>query len=322
MELQLHATPQSSDAKNSFEFTGAGSDLFLVILRNLLLSFFTAGIYYPWARTNIRRFIWNHTSLDGIPFEYHGTGEELFRSYIKVLGVYVLFAILSKVTADNLTLNTLVSLTLLLSFLGFIPFAVFGIHSYRITRTSYRGLRFHVDRSVRSSFVKNFYLRFILSYVTLGLYFPFLTNYIWESLIKASSYGDLKFDYKGRGGEFFWLQFTNFIGIILTLGLFMPWAILRKYRYLLLHTTIDSAKLHLKVTGMQIGFIGILNVLLVPLTLGLAYPFVQVYSLKALLSNLVLDGNIDLAAIKAAKSDASSALGETGGDVFDVDMGI
>ena len=50
--------------------------LLWLLLRNLLLTIITVGIYRFWAKTRVRQFFWRHTKLLGDRLEYLGTGGE------------------------------------------------------------------------------------------------------------------------------------------------------------------------------------------------------------------------------------------------------
>src|ERR1041385_8862991 len=64
-------------------FNGRVGELYGIYFRNLLLSILTLGIYRFWAKTRWRRYLWSHLTLLGEPFEYSGTGKELFIGFLK-----------------------------------------------------------------------------------------------------------------------------------------------------------------------------------------------------------------------------------------------
>jgi uncharacterized membrane protein YjgN (DUF898 family) len=102
---------------------------------------FTLGIYRFWLTTDIRRYLWSNTKLAGESIEYAGTAYELLLGFLIALAVlmplYAGFFLLSLAPG-----NLWSSLGLLiLIFLG--QFAVYQARRYRLTRTIYRGVRFH-----------------------------------------------------------------------------------------------------------------------------------------------------------------------------------
>ncbi|MBL7947284.1 MAG: DUF898 family protein, partial [Flavobacteriales bacterium] len=66
-------------------FKGQGGDLFIVLIVNMLLTFITLGLYYPWAKARKLSWYYEHTELDGHPFHFHGKGEEMFKGFIKAI---------------------------------------------------------------------------------------------------------------------------------------------------------------------------------------------------------------------------------------------
>ena len=70
-------------------YDGRLGDLYRIFFLNLLLTVLTLGIWRFWARTRLRRHVWQHLSLDGQRLEYTGTGGELFRGFLLALLVIV-----------------------------------------------------------------------------------------------------------------------------------------------------------------------------------------------------------------------------------------
>lgn len=73
-----------------FRFHGTGGELFVLILKNLFFTVCTLGIYAAWAKAARRQFIWNNTEISGQRLSFTGTGLELFKGYLKLLGLYLL----------------------------------------------------------------------------------------------------------------------------------------------------------------------------------------------------------------------------------------
>jgi uncharacterized membrane protein YjgN (DUF898 family) len=84
----LPANPAES---HPFSFHGRGSSFFALVLKNMLLTLVTLGIYAPWAKTERRRYLWQNIEIAGHRLLYHGTGRELFIGYVKVVLGYVVF---------------------------------------------------------------------------------------------------------------------------------------------------------------------------------------------------------------------------------------
>ncbi len=82
-------------------FTGTGSNLFIVCLVNILLTIITLGIYTPWAICKISKWRAQNTLVDGKQSDFVGTGGSLFVFYlvhlmilpILTLGIYYFYGI-------------------------------------------------------------------------------------------------------------------------------------------------------------------------------------------------------------------------------------
>ena len=71
-----------------FVFHGKGWPFFKICLVNLILSIITLGIYLPWAFVRSRRYIYEHTELNGVRFGYNATGGVFFVSWL-LIGVFM-----------------------------------------------------------------------------------------------------------------------------------------------------------------------------------------------------------------------------------------
>jgi uncharacterized membrane protein YjgN (DUF898 family) len=294
-----------------FEFDGSAPQLFMLFLKNLILTVATLGLYYPWARTRLREFMWHHTKLDEMRFQYTGTGQELAKGYVKVLLIYAAWLLINRLTGDHSLLPWLSLLMLVAVFFWLIPLATFYGHRYRMSRTRYRGLHFNVDSDLLRKYQITHATTLLLSFLTLGLLLPVCNHRNYAGLVRATSFGNRKFHYSGKDGEYAFVVFTNIVLIICTLGLFWPWAILRKERYKIEHTTFDQASFELNLRGFELISIALLQIFVLPLTLGLALPWIEVFTMRKLLSGLMLEGNIDFSSITAAPRADNDATGDS-----------
>jgi uncharacterized membrane protein YjgN (DUF898 family) len=90
---EVAATGEAPGSR-AFQFYGTAETLFPIFIRNLLLSIVTLGVYSFWARSEFRRYLLSHLELAGERFEYHGTGRELFRGFLRALPVLVVLGAL------------------------------------------------------------------------------------------------------------------------------------------------------------------------------------------------------------------------------------
>ena len=133
-------------------FDGRRGALGALMLRNLLFSILTLGIYRFWGRTHVRRFVWRHTALLDDALEYLGTGGELFIGFLiavaVLLPVFAAYSLLQFLFADDpghalLVLEALYYLVLFF----LIQIAIHRMRRYRLTRTAWRGVRFGLGGS-------------------------------------------------------------------------------------------------------------------------------------------------------------------------------
>ncbi|SMF17065.1 YjgN family protein [Pseudobacteriovorax antillogorgiicola] len=314
-------TPPSMQQSN-FKYHGTGSELGLLILKNVFLTLITIGLYYPWGKTALRKYLWSHTSLDGHRFQFTGTGKEIFIGYLKVLGVYVSFVILNVATRSHTMLNGIIGFGFFLLFLWALPYLAFGSHRYVMSRTKLRGVSFRVDASQQKSIIRLFYKNFLFSVLSLGLYIPVLQFQLAQGLIRATRYGDKPFHQDGKAKDEWIISITNILGMIFTAYLYTPWAIVRKLRYRLRHVRIDDARLETSITGLGLLGVMLLSLLGTILTLGVAAPWIKTFINAYFLKHISLVGNINYDETMMVKSSGGDASGDAGSDVFDVDMGV
>src|SRR6202035_4584402 len=153
-------------------FTGLGRGFRKLIVRGALLQVVTAGIYRFWLTTDARRFLWANTEIGGDSLEYSGTAMELFLGFLIAIALLVPVYVLLFVGSLELGLVSQLS-----SMGAFAFLAVFGQYAYsrarryRLTRTVFRGIRFHQSGSALS-----YALRALSWWIaigtTLGLAYP------------------------------------------------------------------------------------------------------------------------------------------------------
>jgi uncharacterized membrane protein YjgN (DUF898 family) len=164
----------------------------------------TLGTYRFWLNTDIRRFLWSNTVLADESFEYTGTARELLLGFL--FAIAVLVPINAALFAASLNLGVLGQLSsviafVLLAVLG--QFAIYRARRYRLTRTIYRGVRFHQGGSGwRYAACALFWWAMIA--LTLGLAYPFAQSRLERFKMRYTFFGDLPGRFVGSGwGLFF-----------------------------------------------------------------------------------------------------------------------
>ena len=78
-----------------FKFHGSGGTLFGIVFINTILTFVTLGFYYPWARAKLLKYLYSETEFNGNRFEFHGTGKEMFKGFLKVIAILIVVYIVA-----------------------------------------------------------------------------------------------------------------------------------------------------------------------------------------------------------------------------------
>src|SRR6266436_3369515 len=125
-------------------FLGDRSDYWRLMIRGAALQAITLGIYRFWLFTDMRRFLWASTEVEGESFEYTGTAVELLLGFLMAIGILVpVYALLFVASLELGILSILSGTVAFVVLAGFGQYAVYRARRYRLTRTVFRGLRFH-----------------------------------------------------------------------------------------------------------------------------------------------------------------------------------
>ncbi|PPD04082.1 MAG: hypothetical protein CTY36_07265 [Methylocystis sp.] len=204
--------PESSD----IVFTGDNDEFRDLLRKGALLEIVTFGFYRFWLATKIRQHLWSHTVLDGDAFAYLGTARELLIGFlfaIAILAPLYLASFLLGVEAERA--QSFASSVFGVFFLTFWQFAVYRARRYRLHRTAWRGLRFHMDGSGVSYALRAMGWGFV-SVVTLGLALPWMQAALERYKMRHTYYGDLRGDFIATGGSFFKQGWLLWIGAAFT----------------------------------------------------------------------------------------------------------
>lgn len=196
-----------------------------LLVRGALLLMVTLGIYRFWLNTDVRRYLWANTEVAGETLEYTGTPLELLLGFL--VAVAILVPVYVGFFLAALDLGTLGQLSGVIAFaaLGVLgQYAVFRARRYRLTRTIYRGLRFHQTGSAWLYALKAS-LWWILTGFTLGLAYPFQMASLERYKMRHTFYGDLAGRFDGSGFRLFLRGVPMWIAVMapiaLTIGVFI-----------------------------------------------------------------------------------------------------
>jgi uncharacterized membrane protein YjgN (DUF898 family) len=181
-------------------FCGEGRPFRRLVARGAVLLMLTLGIYRFWLITDIRSFLWSHSEVDGDTFEYAGTARELLIGFLMAVAILlplnVAFFIVTLGFGNGAGLLALP----LLALLG--PYAVFRARRFRLSRTVYRGVRFHQTGSAWRYAICAV-LWWTLTFITIGLAYPFAQARLERFKMRHTHFGNLAGRFEGSGWRLF-----------------------------------------------------------------------------------------------------------------------
>jgi uncharacterized membrane protein YjgN (DUF898 family) len=300
-----------------FSFHGTGGALFGIYVVNIILNFLTLGIYHFWGTVKIRNYLYSEFELLGERFAYHGTGWELFIGWLKAMAIIIAgLTIINLLSVLNPAFNLLIFPVLILV----IPFARVGARRYRMSRSSWQGIRF----SFRGRFGKALGLYFngiVLSIVTLGIYIPFFHVRMQNFWRNFSYFGNTPFRYDGKGSNLLGAYLLCVLLTLPTLGICWFWYRAKLWRYDWEHTRFEGVRFRSTVTGGGLLALKLVNLLLLVFTLALALPWTIVRTIKFRLRHHDMEGSVDLEKIEQDARSAG-AMGEGLLDQMDIGGGL
>ena len=319
-QSQFQGQPPNEVKNWRLVFRGQGDALFGIYIVNLLLTLLTLGIYYFWGKVKVRNYTYSQTEFEGDRFAYHGTGKELLIGWLKailILGLLLglFFAIVAAAPGAAELLSNLYSA---LFYMVLLPIAIVGSRRYRLSRTSWRGIRFSF-RGHAEALINIFVRDSILTGLTLGIYYPYFQNHLRKFLVSNVYFGNRGFDYDGEGGDLWRIYAVGIFFTICTLGVYYFWFSASKARYYWERTTFSGSRGLSTVTGWNLAKLKIGNLLLIVFTLGLGYPWTVVRSLRFDMDNIHFYGSLDLNVIQQ-EAMAASATGEGFTEMLDAGM--
>jgi uncharacterized membrane protein YjgN (DUF898 family) len=195
--------PPPPPAPVRLRFTGSESDYWRLMIRGAMLEGITLGIYRFWLYTDMRRFLWAATRVAGDTPDYTGTAAELLIGFLVAIGILVpIYAALFFLSLE-LGFSTQAG-----PLIAFLVLAVFGQYAgyrarrYRLTRTVFRGLRFHQTGSA-IGYAARATLWWIPIVLTLGLAWPWAAANLERFKMRNTFYGNLGGAFAGSGAMLF-----------------------------------------------------------------------------------------------------------------------
>lgn len=323
METVLPYQTPSDPKEYRLEFFGKGSEYFSIMIINWLLTLITLGLYYPWARAKKLQYIYGQTSLNDERFHFSGTGQEMFRGFIKLILFYLITIAIYIVLMRFASIPFFAILFLYAVVIAVIPYAIHGAYRYRMSRTTYRGIRFGY-RGDRQELAQNFYKWFLLTILTLGIYGFWMQMNLRRYTHNHIRYGDVNVVNTSDGSDWFILNLKGYFLTVITLGIYSFWWIREAFDYYVntMGMSRGEEKVRLYSTATAGGFFSLLvvNFFLIVFTLGLGTAWADMRTRKYICDNIKIRGNIDLDSVTQTEEEYTNALGEDVLDFFDIDL--
>jgi uncharacterized membrane protein YjgN (DUF898 family) len=268
------------------QFLGFDKDYWRLWIRGSILLAFTLGIDRFWLTTDTRRFLWSNTEVIGEPLEYTGTARELLIGFL--IAVAILIPFYAFIFLLALTQGLVGQLAGLIGFvlatvLG--HYAIYRARRYRLTRTVFRGVRFHQTGSAWHYAIKAV-LWWTLVILTLGLAYPIALSRLERFKMRNTWLGNLQGRFEGSAsglfirGLFMWLVVMGpLIGSLVAFILALDPALLRE----LVSTNDDDALSRLVQAHPDVAFasaFGISALVWTMLAAMLLYPVFQAMVLR------------------------------------------
>jgi uncharacterized membrane protein YjgN (DUF898 family) len=212
--------PSAAQPVQKLHYDGRIGALYWIFIKNLLLNIITLSIYRFWGKTNLRRYAWSHTTLQGQRFEYTGRGGELFVGFLIVVGFYavaaIAFTVATLVLGPSLEVIGQLIFVVLILYLVFV--AQYAAQNYRLTRTLWSGIRGGMTGSAWKYGIKGF-LFMLLNLVTLNLAAPWTNLRLTEDRFNHSYFGNTKASLQASAKPLYLPFILGFIGVLVGIGL-------------------------------------------------------------------------------------------------------
>lgn len=218
------------------------------VVKGLLLTIITLGIYYPWFLTKITRFFASGTTYRDQPFAFKGTGVNLFciMTFVFFIPYIFLFGILYFATAfvvnGGSALFSIIAQLSLVAILLLLGLYLALVYRWMIDFT-YGNSRIALKVSIPVTMLFMF-IQIVLCILTAGLFVPIagvmIYRYIVGNMRLVSESGEESaFGYQGRIGHDCLYVYGQALLTLITAGIYSPWMISKVGRRLISNTYLE-----------------------------------------------------------------------------------
>ena len=346
----------SNNKQYPMQFTGRGSEYFIIWIVNIALTLVTLGIYSAWAKVRTLRWFYGHTLLDNQAFSYLATPIQILKGRLIALAALVVYY---TVTYFAPLLAGIFGIAFLIA----TPWIVVSSLRFRARQSAYRGLRFDFTGTVGEA-VRIYIGLSLLTIPTLGLILPYLAYRQVKFISEHTVYGQTAARYQGTAKPF-WGVYLLALGLMLlplavvgygvyqavhmqaagmpkemvsaTAGASIGGGLILFYLMLPVISAMIMARtanlLYNPTTLGPVGFdssqrardliwIYLSNLVLIALPLGIFIPWAKVRLARYRAGHLTVTGPADLGLFTAGQHQSSTATGAEMADLFDLNIGL
>ncbi len=357
LHAELTSVPPVRAARAPFLSWRGLAGLLQLSLVNLGLNVITLGLYQFWARAEVRKRIWASIRLAGEPLSYSGTGQELFRGFIMAILVIALPAILFPLVlfvAIGPAGLSIAQVVLYVVFAFLFGWAVWRAQRYRLSRTSWRGIRLSLEGSGWGYAWASIWTMALIP-LTLGWIVPWRSTMLQHRLISAMSLGDRRFAFTPSSGQLYWrflivwlingLLVTAAVSIVVTAvkwgdlaairpvvwlipgilvilliyGLTSAWYRAAQFNHFARSTRLGDVRFDGHMSGWSLFGLTLTNWLIIVASLGILLPVAQARNARYFVEHLDVIGGDELGSVTQSSIDPRLARGEGLANAFNFD---
>ena len=196
--MDSHSEWAAAGDDRAIRFTGNWREYLPIAVTNALLTIVTLGIYRFWAAARQRRYLWSRTHVIDDTLEWTGTGKEMFIGFLIVICLLAPFFLFFQFLLPALVARGKAEAAFGVIFLfeiGFFylaGFARFRALRYRLSRSNWHGIR-GGSNDPGWNYGGEYLGRYVLTFMTMFIIFPWATTRLWNSRWNAMSFGPLQF---------------------------------------------------------------------------------------------------------------------------------
>lgn len=317
-------------------------EYYRIWLVNIALSILTLGVYLPWARVRMQRYLYGQTYLEGYNFQYLASPSSLLWGYALAGSLFFTFWL-----TRNLAGWQWLSVALALLFYALYPWMLYRSLRFRAHNTAYRGLCFGFGAGAGQAYLL-FGLLPLTYGLSLGLTVPLGQHLQRRFLMEGLRYGGGNGSFRGDAGPVYLFYLLTLGGALLGgLLVLALWLLLRSaghgwgwwlsvplaliwlgagqlLRAQLLRYTLEQAqlgaslRLRVRFHPLKLAWVLLSNLLAQLLTLGLATPWAAVRQARYLLHHVDVLSLAPLDSYAASGGPHERALGEAAAELFDI----